>query len=568
MNMKKHVFLFLVAILSMAQSAFAFSNFSAVAPSGQTIYYKFNDNYTAAIVTYPGSSPYDPYNGYSSAPTGDLVIPTSVTYYGYTYAVIEIDSYAFSGCTGLTSVIIPNSVTNIGRDVFRNCTGLTSVSLPNNDHISLIQLNTFYGCTSLTSVTIPSSVTIIGDNAFYGCSSLNSVTIPALVNSIGEGAFACCSGLTSINVASGNTFYDSRDNCNALIKTSTNTLIRGCRNTVIPNSVTSIGNSAFADCYDLTSINIPNSVTSIGNSAFTNCYALSSITISSLVNSIADYTFYDCISLTSVTIPNSVNSIGRFAFGGCTSLTSVTIGSGVTSIGRFAFGSCTSLASVTIGSGVTSIDDYAFSECSNLISITIPVTVSSIGDYAFSDCYALTSITISNAFTSIGSYAFNWCTNLNSVTLGDNNLTVFSNDITKGNAYIYLPYESTTNLWNKTVSVYATANNGYQFVRWNDNDTNDERTVTVTANVTYTAYFDSTTHGIEEIDVSKIKVFVSDGRIIIRGTEGMDVRVYDIMGSRVAYSTTAEEHDIPMQTAGVYLVKVGTLPARKVVVIR
>ena len=181
------------------------------------------------------------------------------------------------------------------------------------------------------------SVTSIGWRAFFSCSGLTSVTIPNSVTSIDEYAFQNCSGLTSIKVESGNQKYDSRDNCNAIIEKSSNTLISGCKNTIIPNSVTSIGNYAFDGCSGLTSITIPNSVTSIGNYAFDGCSGLTSITIPNSVTSIGDYAFDGCSGLTSVTIPNSVTSIGQAAFLGCSGLTSVIIGSGVISIGASAF---------------------------------------------------------------------------------------------------------------------------------------------------------------------------------------------------------------------------------------
>ena len=171
----------------------------------------------------------------------------------------------------------------------------------------------FKGCKSLKSVTIPNSVTNIGEYAFSSCKSLKSVTIPNSVTSIGRYAFTRCESLTSMVVASGNNTYDSRDNCNAIIETATNTLIAGCQNTTIPNSVTSIGDWAFDGCSTLTSVTIPNSVTSIGWGAFNGCYSLTSVTIPNSVTSIGEWAFGNCYSLTSVTIPKSVTSIGVWA---------------------------------------------------------------------------------------------------------------------------------------------------------------------------------------------------------------------------------------------------------------
>ena len=204
---------------------------------------------------------YPPYNGLKS-----IIIPNSVTTIGYA---------AFRSCEKLKSLTIPNSVTSIGSSSFSGCSGLTSLTIPNS--VTSIGNYAFSGCSGLTSLTIPNSVTSIGESAFYGCSGLTSLTIPNSVTSIGESAFYGCSGLTSINVDSNNSIYDSRNNCNAIIRKSDNTLLFGCKNTVIPNSVTSIGSSAFDGCSGLTSLMIPNSVTSIGSYAFGYCSGLKEI---------------------------------------------------------------------------------------------------------------------------------------------------------------------------------------------------------------------------------------------------------------------------------------------------
>ena len=396
----KKLSIFLLALLSSAGTMLA--SYTSV----DGIWYNFDDGNLTAEVTYQG----DKYISYSNRYSGEVVIPSSVTYNAQTYTVTSIGEHAFYKCSSLTSVTIPNSVTSIGDQAFNSCWGLTSV-------------------------TIPNSVTSIGDYAFIGCSGLTSVTIPNSVTSIGDRAFNSCWGLTSLSVEEGNTVYDSRNNCNAIIMTSTNTLIFGCQNTTIPNTVTSIGENAFFECSGLTSVTIPNSVTSIGEDAFYWCTGLTSVTIPNSVTVIGGGAFWDvpnivysgeatgspwgarsvngyvddywvysdntkttllaCSSAAQgeIIIPNSVTSIGSSAFYNCIYLTSVRIGNRVTVIGDGAFLNCTGLTSVEIPNSVTSIGGSAFSACTGLTSIEIPNSVTSIGDDAFYDCSGLTSVT-------------------------------------------------------------------------------------------------------------------------------------------------------------------------------
>ena len=215
----------------------------------------------------------------------------------------------YSRTSEIRKVVIEDGVTNIGINAFRNCSHITSVSIPSS--VTSIGNYAFGMCLILASVDIPNSVTSIGESAFMGCYSLTSVEIPGSVTSIGDRAFEGCSGLTSITVEKGNTKYDSRDNCNALIETSSNKLIQGCRNTVIPNSVSSIGNFAFYHCTGLTSITIPNSVTSIGNYAFISCSGLTSITFNgSTPPEFGEGVFYEVDN--SIPVYVSVNSIEAY----------------------------------------------------------------------------------------------------------------------------------------------------------------------------------------------------------------------------------------------------------------
>ena len=377
-------------------------------------------------------------------------------------SVTTIGSSAFAGCAELSSITIPECITEIGNRAFESCTGLKEIrwnavavedfsensAIFNNagrrddgmvvifgDSVEKIPACIFYVEISkidmyspkITSVILENGVTSIGNSAFESCISLTSITIPDSVTSIGESAFRECTSLTSIT---------------------------------IPDSVTSIEGSAFRDCTGLTSITIPDSVTSIGGYAFSGCTGLTSVTIGNGVTSIVRNAFYGCTNLTSVTIGNSVTSIGWYAFSGCSALTSVTIPDSVTSIGRWAFYGCsveiiwsanpqiTELGdyafsgyqgiSITIPNGVTSIGTATFHGCSAEIiwgdnpqiteldsydfsgyqgtSITIPDSVTIIGQRAFDDCSGLTSITIPDSVTSIERYAFIDCAVLTSVT--------------------------------------------------------------------------------------------------------------------------------------------------------
>ena len=414
------------------------------------LYYNITSD-TTVKVTYKVANSYN-YPGLTTA-----TIPATVTYNGTTYSVTCIGDSAFYGCSSLTSIPLPlpNSVTSIGESAFVDCSSLTSIPLPN-------------------------SVTSIGGSAFWGCSSLTSITIPNSVTRIGYYAFENCSSLTSIVVESGNTMYDSRENCNAIIETASNTLIAGGQSTTIPNSVTSIGEGAFYGCSSLTSITIPNSVTSIGEGAFYGCSSLTSITIPNSVTRIGSSAFSDVPNVVysgtatgtpwgarsvngyvdgyfvyaddtkthllacsaaatgEITLPNSVTSIGGSAFGGCSSLTSITIPNSVTSIGDYAFWGCTSLTSITIPNSVTSIGSNAFYNVLNIVysgtATGSPWGARSVNGYVdgyfvYADdtkthllaCSAAATgeITLPNSVISIGGSAFYGCSSLTSITIGN-----------------------------------------------------------------------------------------------------------------------------------------------------
>lgn len=367
--------------------------------------------------------------------------------------VESISDYAFSGCSNLKNVICSNSLTYIGKSAFKSCSNLKDFTIPNS--VKRIKDQAFSYCTELTNITIPNSVieigmsafsycteltnieisngvTTIGNGVFSGCASLTSITIPNSVTEINGPLFYGCTNLDSIVIEEGNTVFDSRDKCNAIIRTSTNTLISGCNSTKFPTSISSIGNSALDGCTKITNIEIPNSVTRIGERAFSRCTELVSVTISNNVKSIEYGTFDGCSNLKSITIPNSVTNIGDYAFSGCSSITNIEIPFSVVNIGNMTFYNCsglkkielhcptvnswfsnnTSIEEVILGDSVENIGYKAFYYCSGLKNITIPNSVIYIGSNAFCGCSNLLDVTIPKSVTSIGTAAFYGCRSL------------------------------------------------------------------------------------------------------------------------------------------------------------
>ena len=373
--MKKQV-LFIIMML-MPLMASASTNING-------IYYNLNStNKVAEVTSVPsGTAKY----------SGSVVIPKTVAYGGETYSVTSIGVSAFSGCSGLTSIIIPNSVITIGNSAFRNCSGLTSIIIPNS--VTSIENGTFYECSSLTSVIIPNSITSIDDYAFSGCSSLTSVTFGNNVTTIGGYAFRSCLNLTSVHISDLSAwcninFFISPIPYSNNFDYSSNPLyfarhlyLNGeeVKDLVIPDGVTSISNCAFINCTSLTSISIPNSVTSIGSNAFWNCSELTSVYIADIAAwckiTFSNYAsnplcfahnlFLNGEKVKDLVIPNSVTSIRNYTFRNCSGINSVTIPNSVASIGEHAFYYCSGLTSIIIGRSIETIGSYAFAGCERL----------------------------------------------------------------------------------------------------------------------------------------------------------------------------------------------------------
>ena len=434
-----YLLLIFVAPMCLAQDFFEYADFKE-----NNVFYKIQEDSSTVKVCYANSLGAIYFPSYS----GDIVIPGTVTQNGKTYEVTGIVGGAFYMCDELTSVSISNNVKNIeGYGVmyggygiknpwggsyyagtFGSCTSLRSIDFP--DSLTEIGSYTCNYCTSLSEINLPETLVHIGDNAFSWCTSLNWITIPDNVTSIGsssfsdcsniksihigkslneisgslfdlESSFENCSGIENINVSSENVTFDSREDCNAIIEKSTNRLILGCKKTIIPSSVTEIGNSAFKGCIGLTSIVIPDAVTSIGYEAFLGCTGLEEINLHDRINTIEDNAFVSCTGLKRVTIGKSVSSIGKGAFWGCKSLKLLNFNavqcaafprsSSPHFLTDFPFTDC-SIEEIHIGDDVQSIPKYFMEKVKTLTKLDIGKSVTSIGDYAFDDCEGLNDV--------------------------------------------------------------------------------------------------------------------------------------------------------------------------------
>ncbi len=350
---------------------------------------------------------------------------------------IDIADQCFLNCKNLFSVSLPDSITNIGNRAFAYCSNLKEINLP--DSILKIGNESFVYCKAIDNIHIPRSLIDIGTNTWFS-------------------PFGYCSGLKELIVEDGNPRYYSKDNC--IIDKDTNTLIRGCSNSIIPKGIKRIGSHAFSGCFDLKSIIIPESVSKILDNAFSGCSALSEINIPESVDYIGDSCFYMCSSLSSIKLPNTINAIPNFAFQGCSDLKCFHLPNNVLSIGRQAFSYCERLEGILIPPSVNEIESNAFSHCPSLIELKvaeenpryysvdnciidkdtstliqgsknslIPDGVKIISDGAFEGCTDLKSISIPDSVSEIGYRAFADCSSLSEITIP------MSVDILKSSAF-------------------------------------------------------------------------------------------------------------------------------------
>lgn len=297
--------------------------------------------------------------------------------------VKTIPDNAFELYPNVTSIIIPDSVTEIGVRAFKNCFALNNVILPNS--IKEINESTFYNCESLNSIKLSDNITKIEDKAFTGCTSLKSITIPEKVTEIGSEVF-CDTSLEEIKVDDKNIKYTSKGEnieCNAIIDKTTNTLVVGCINTIIPDGITKIGNDAFS-LTNVKEIHLPDSVTEIGEDAFSGCEELESINLHDNITSIGPYAFLWCKSLKEIHMPKNLTKIEKGLFDACFSLEAINLPEGITEIGDSAFEDC-KFKKIAIPKKCKKICNRAFTNCKFLESISLPDDIT-LELFAFMDC--------------------------------------------------------------------------------------------------------------------------------------------------------------------------------------
>lgn len=343
-----------------------------------------------------------------SEPTnGDIVVPSYITVEDIDYPVVGINDYAFSYCSVITSIVIPEGVTFIGHWAFNYCINLTSATLPSS--ILSIGNHAFYKCDELLAIDLPDELETIGNEVFYKCLSLTYVDFPTHLTSLGDYAFAGCTGITTFE---------------------------------IPQGLTAIGEAAFSSCSNLATIEVSplnESYTSVDGVLFSKdtttliAYPVG-ITSDSYMppattRIIDNYAFYDCLHLSSLLLHTDVSAIGAYAFSNCSNLATLTLpDEGLSSIGEYAFSNCTTLDNVVLPEGVTELTCNLFEGCENLANVGLPETLEVLGEYAFANCLSLSSIEIPAAVYEIAYYAFDGCTSLQSFEVDTLNSVYYTLD--------------------------------------------------------------------------------------------------------------------------------------------
>ena len=442
---------------------------SFAAPSIEDEIQSANDE----LVAYGSSKVYDV--NYSLYKDGRLVIEGAG---GFNRYLGPLNGFIKDEYLDQAKSLIIKNIRWIKSETFKNCKNVTTVTFDQSGSLDVESIGdyAFEGCSSLKTIIIPKYVSEMGSKVFQDCTNLESIRISASVSKIGSRMFAGCPNLKSIVVEEGNEKYDSRENCNAIVETATNTLVCGTENSTIPSTITAIGSSAFAET-GLKNCVIPEGVTSIQNVAFENCQNLESVTLPQSLKRLGSRVFANS-GLTSVVIPEGITWLSDGTFTGCKNLETVRLPTTLETIEYNAF-SNSGLTSIFIPKGVTSISSTSFNYCGKLSTISvsdenttydsrnncnaiiqtatnqilrgtsntiIPNTATSIGDNAFNDINSLTSIVIPESVTSIGQYAFRFCNSLAEVVCKAKvapqlKSDAFSNDVLS-KATLYVPEES------------------------------------------------------------------------------------------------------------------------------
>ncbi len=533
--MRYKVLLAVVFLVAMAapHGSMAY-DFSAVSPSGHTLYYNIVSN--EAWVTYDQIN----YSASYYDLQGEVVVPSSVAYGGTTYPVTAIGFFAFQGCSGITSVVLPATITHIKDNSFDGCSGLDTINFP--DSLTYIGHNAFKNCTSLTSITIPGGVHTIYNCAFQNCTSLTTAVINEGVGVIGNYVFNGCTNLDSV---------------------------------ALPSSVSYIGEGAFGYCTSLTRIVLSNSITQIGRWAFRGCVALADLTLGhtigmSVALMVGADAFVLCSNLTHVNYRGSIKDWSVIQF--------ESPASNPLYYARHLYINNVEVVNAIIPGGYAYISDYTFINCSNLSTLHIPNSVLSVGESAFANCTGLMTIRSAadippsvslHTFDSVpdsipvivpcgntASYAAEWSHFTNFVDEDWFTFNARSSDTTQGTVEVLTSPDCTA----PTAEVEAFPKEGYQFYYWNDGSTSNPYTLTVTRDMTLVAYFLPST-GVNGIDTDRVNVYTQGGDIVVEGADDRPVNIYDMTGRLLPFV----HHSYPN---GVYMVKVGNLPVKRVVVIR
>lgn len=369
---------------------------------GNYYYYLDTENKTAEVAPTEDTTAYA---------TGRLVIPSYITYNDENYSVTAVGDYAFSFCTGITTLTIPTSILRIGNGAFQGCSKINTV-LFQVTKVEEIGDAAFEGCEKISSITIPATLKRLGAWAFAGCTALKVAAIPANITYIGKNAFMRCTSLTSANIKANISEIPDGifDHCTSLTKVAvTDSILQ---------KIDNVGIASFYDCPKLTSFTFGNAMTRIEPCAFMSCTGLGAVTLPESVTFIGHDAFSACQKMTSINIPDAVDSIGDHAFKGASALKSITMSDNVEYLGEQAFAYCTGLKSANLSSQITEVPFKTFAGCTSLTDFTLPSTVTAIADSAFQGTKCFDTLKLVNV-TSIGDYAFADCGTLSYVYISD-----------------------------------------------------------------------------------------------------------------------------------------------------